>query len=176
MRTKTFLTAVLLWFGSMSLTAQGPAEKLFEKYSGREGFTSVIITQNMFELFADIEAGEEDEFINLAKSLNMIRILAEDEETESPEGINFYSELMAEFPGNAYEELMIVRKKDQDVRFYVRKEKDKIRELVMIAGGEDDNALIIIDGDIDLKTISNLSKSMQIRGMENLEELEEGNK
>ncbi len=42
----------------------------------------------------------------------------------------------------------------------------------MIAGGTDDNALISIQGDIDLKTISKLSKTMKIEGMENLEEIE----
>ncbi|MEZ5197060.1 MAG: DUF4252 domain-containing protein [Bacteroidales bacterium] len=54
-----------------------------------------------------------------------------------------------------------------------QKEGKNIKELLMVVGGQDDNALISIQGDIDLKTISKLSKSMNIDGMENLEEIEE---
>ena len=49
------MMALPLW-----LSAQSPADALFDKYSGQDGFTSVHITQHMFRLFADI-APEEDE-------------------------------------------------------------------------------------------------------------------
>ena len=80
---------------------------------------------------------------------------------------------MADFPEGKYEELMVVKKKGQDVKFYILKEGKKISELLMIVGGDEDNALISIQGDIDLKTISKLSKTMNIDGMENLEEIDE---
>ena len=83
---------------------------------------------------------------------------------------------MTDFPKEKYEELMVVKKKGQDVKFYVLKNGQKISELLMIVGGVDDNALISIQGDIDLKTISKLSKTMKIEGMENLEEIDKGEK
>ena len=55
------------------LNAQSPADELFDKYSGKDGFTSVYITQHMFSLFADVDT-EEDEsgFLELVKNLNCI--------------------------------------------------------------------------------------------------------
>ena len=90
--------------------------------------------------------------------------------------MNFYDEIIKDFPEDGYEELMVVKKKDQDVRFFIRKEGKIIKELLMIVGGNEDNALISIQGDIDLKTISKLSKIMNIEGMENLEKIEEEEK
>lgn len=157
------------------LLAQSPADQLFDKYSGEEGFTSVYITQHMFSLFADVETEEDEEgFVELVKNLKCIKIVAVDEESKDlNSGINFYDEIMKELPADQYEELMVVKKKDQDIKFLIHKEDKIIMELLMIVGGVEDNALISIQGDIDLKTISKLSKTMNIEGMENLEEIEE---
>ncbi len=179
MKTKKRMTiiaamvALPLW-----LAAQSPADALFDKYSGQEGFTSVYITQHMFSLFADIETEEdEDGFIELVKGLKCIKIVSVDEESpELNKEVNFYKEIMTGFPKDKYEELMVVKKKDQDVKFYILKEGKKISELLMIVGGVEDNALISIQGDIDLKTISKLSKTMNIEGMENLEEIDKEEK
>jgi len=175
MKKLKFKIGIILWvFVPMFLAAQSPADELFDKYSEMDGFTSVYITQHMFGLFADIDTEEdEDGFVELVKNLNCIKIVSVDD--ESPEmnaTVNFYDEIMNDFPKTKYEELMVVKKKGQDIKFLIRKEDKVIKELLMIAGGTDDNALISIQGDIDLKTISKLSKTMKIEGMENLEEIE----
>lgn len=155
--------------------SQSPADALFDKYSGQEGFTSVYITQHMFGLFADIETKEDESgFFELVKNLDNIKILSmEHDSTGKVPHVNFYKEIMSDFPEDEYEELMVVKKKDQDIKFFIRKEGGKIAELLMVIGGVDDNALISIQGDIDLKTISKLSKTMELEGMENLEEIED---
>lgn len=175
MRNLKFKIGMIIWvFVPIMIAAQSPADELFDKYSEMDGFTSVYITQHMFGLFADIETEEdEDGFVDLVKNLKCIKIISVDD--ESPEmnaEINFYDEIMKDFPETKYEELMVVKKKGQDIKFLIRKEGNNIKELLMIAGGTDDNALISIQGDIDLKTISKLSKTMKIEGMENLEEIE----
>ncbi|MCD4698098.1 MAG: DUF4252 domain-containing protein [Bacteroidales bacterium] len=171
---KMFLVSLVV--APFMLSAQSPADALFDKYSGEDGFTSVYITQHMFSLFADVETPEDEEgFLELIKGLNCIKIITVDDEN-APEmnlKVNFYDEIMKGFPDDLYEELMIVKKKDQDIKFLIHKKEDKISELLMIIGGVEDNALISIQGDINLKTISKLSKSINIEGMENLEEIEE---
>lgn len=155
--------------------AQSPADELFDKYSGQDGYTSVYITQSMFDLFADIDNEEkEEQFSDLVKDLKCIKILSlENDSSENPKKVNFYDELMDDFPKQKYEELMIVKKNGQDIKFLVWKDGKMIKELLMIIGGIDENALISIQGDINLKTISKLSQTMDIEGMENLEEIEE---
>jgi hypothetical protein len=174
------LTVALLCAWTGLLPAQNsPADALFEKYSGKEGYTSVYITKAMFDLFSTIETSEDEkDFVKLASSLDCIKILSADKEDGKVvnKHINFYDEIMANLPANKYEELMTIKEKDSDVKFYIFKQGLKIREFLMVVGGKESNALISIQGDIDLKTISRLSKTMKIEGMENLDKLEEEQK
>jgi hypothetical protein len=172
---KMILSLVMLAFLSFPLisNAQNRAiDKLYEKYSGRDGFTSIVINKNMFELFSNIETDEENkDFAKAISGLIEIKILASD--NGDFEG-NFHDIVMKELPMDEYIELMVIRSKDQDVKFLIKKEKDgKISELLMISGGKgDDNALISIIGDIDMNTISKLSKTMGVAGLENLDKLD----
>ena len=52
----------------------------------------------------------------------------------------------------------------------IRKKGDVITEFLMIGGGKD-NVLIYITGNINLKSISKLSKAMDIEGMENIDKV-----
>jgi hypothetical protein len=176
MKTQLLKIAIFLFSLSPSLLlAQSPADKLFDKYAGEDGFTSVYITKHMFNLFANVETEDDkDEFVKLVKNLECIKILSlEKDSTQTKPKVNFYDEIMVKFPKDQYEELMVVKKKDQDIKFLIRKEGEKIKEFLMVIGGLENNALISIQGDIDLASISKLSKSLDIDGMENLEEIEE---
>ncbi|MFH0999533.1 MAG: DUF4252 domain-containing protein, partial [Bacteroidota bacterium] len=73
-----------------------------------------------------------------------------------------------------YKELMSIKENGTDVKFYVLEKGNIISELILIAGGSgSDNALIVIKGDIDLASIGNIAKSMNINGMEQLGKLKE---
>ncbi len=172
---KMILSLVMVAFLSFPLisNAQNSAiNKLYEKYSGRDGFTSIVINKNMFELFSSIETDEDNkDFKKAISGLIEIKILAS--ENNSFDG-NFYDVIMNELPMEEYTELMAIQSKGQDIKFLIKKEKDgKISELLMISGGTgDDNALISIIGDIDMNTISKLSKTMGVAGLENLNNLD----
>jgi len=156
----------------------GPIDKLFDKYAGKDGYTTVYITKYMFNMFknTDESADEDaDELNKVLGKLNSIKILAVDDPTFVPKGTNFYDEIMKELPREKYNELMVVKEKDSDVVFLAREEKGTIVELLLIAGGSSvsDNVLISIQGEIDLENISKLSKSLNIQGMESLEKMDE---
>jgi hypothetical protein len=145
-----------------------PIDKLFEKYSGKEGFTTVFISQYMFDMFKDVETSDKD-FDSLVKGLKSIRIISVDKSSpNAPKNINFFTEVMKNLPMKDYKELMVIKQKDQDVKFLVREVQGKIAELLLITGGKD-NTFICIEGMIDIKSIAKLSKSMNIDGMEPLE-------
>ncbi len=80
---------------------------------------------------------------------------------------------MKDLPRSEYEELMVVKDSESDVIFLAREESGVIVELLLIVSGDDDNALIAITGEIDLKTIAKLGSALDIDGMEELENLEE---
>lgn len=146
-------------------------DKLFDKYSGREGYTSVYISKYMFSMFSNLDP-DNKEFNDLVGKLSSIKILAADNSVPNS-NVNFYRDIVKELPISQYKELMVIREKDKDMKFLIMEVNGRILELLLIVGGKDDNTLICIQGEnINLKNIAKLSKTMKIDGLENLEKID----
>ncbi len=162
---------IILTLSIISLTLfsqKSPVDEIFDRYSGKEGFTSVYISSRMFSLLAKIDS-EDEEFRNLVTSIKGIRILSIDS-TMNVSGLNFAAELLPKLNRNGFEELMTVREKDGEVWFMIREAGGKIAELVMVTGGHG-SSVVSITGDLDLRTIASLSDSMGIEELEGLEKV-----
>ena len=74
----------------------------------------------------------------------------------------------------AYSELMTVDGEDGKVKFLAKQDANgKIKELLMIVGGSDETLIMSLTGLIDMQTISEISKSINVQGMNNLQKLKE---
>ena len=169
------IVLMLIFTGVLpALQAQSIMDKLYDKYSGQEGYTSVYISKYMFDMFRNNEANVEtsEQMDQIMSKLNCIKILVTDDDPATPVPVNLYTEIMKVIPSSPYKEIMMVKEKDQDIKFFVREEKGKVTELLMVIGGKTESVLISIQGDIDMKNISKLAKSMDIEGMDNLEKIE----
>lgn len=165
---KLILITAVFCLASVLNGQTNPVEEMFDKYSEKEGFTTVYISGRMFNLFSDksSEAGA-----NVMRRLKGIRILT----IEDPllnKSINFYTELSRKLDKSAYEELMVVKEKNEVTRFLIRQKGDIITELLVVSGGTEGNVLISITGDLDLKAISELSKKTGIDELKELENIE----
>jgi len=174
MKTKTLILMLLTLMISVSAMSQkDPVDRIFDKYSGQEGYTTVYISSKMFSLFAEIDP-DDQELQDMMNGLKSIRILASDDSDESVgEGINFYKEVMKDLAVEKYEELMVVKDGNQDLKFLIREESGKIVELLLVGGGDGDNVLISIRGIIDMKNIGKIGKALDVEGLENLEKIDE---
>jgi hypothetical protein len=153
------------------LEAQTTAiDDLFDKYSEKEGYTSVFISSKLLGLFASKDANREDGS-NIIKRLKSIRILTVDDSLLN-QNVNFYKELSKKLDLSAYEELMVVKEGPDVTKFLVRQKGDIISELLMITGGPGNNTLISIKGDLDLKSLSELSKDTGIDELKDLEKID----
>ncbi|MFZ4704689.1 MAG: DUF4252 domain-containing protein [Bacteroidales bacterium] len=166
---KILISITLILFSFVVYAQNSAVDQLFTKYADKDGFTTVSISKGMFSLFAN-ENESKDEFNNAIKGLESIRILSPDE-TVKKGSLNFYKEICNSLPLAQYEELMSVKEKDQVFKMLIRKKGSVITEFLMIGGGND-NVLICITGNINLKSISKLSKSMNIEGMENIDKVD----
>jgi hypothetical protein len=167
---KKIVVALALIMSSFLVNAQNSAvDQLFAKYADKDGFTTVSISKAMFSLFAS-ESESKDEFNQAVRGLESIRILAPDSSTAVKMKLNFYNDIIKSLPVAQYEELMSVKEKDQVFKMLIRKKGNIITEFLMIGGGNE-NLLISITGNIDLKSISKLSKAMDIEGMDELDKV-----
>jgi len=167
---RVFLLIIFTLALTIAKSQNSAVDKLFDNYSSKEGYTSILISKYMFSMFSDVNP-ENKEFNDLVSNLSGIKILANNSDQDNV-GVNFYNEIMKELPSKEYKELMVVKEKDQEVKFLVKDVNGVIVELLLIVAGKTDNVLICIQGEnINLKNIAKLSKSMKIDGLENLEKI-----
>ena len=148
-----FIPVLLL---PLMLTAQNTSiDKLFDKYYGKEGFTTVMVTEDMFEVIANMEA-EKGEIEGTLGKVKRVRVIAQEDEADV-EGVNFMEELKGvEF--DDYKELVVVKEADQEVLILAKEEDGRLRELLVLVGGED-NVLVSVEGSFtmdDLKALGDL--------------------
>ncbi|MCB8999148.1 MAG: DUF4252 domain-containing protein [Bacteroidales bacterium] len=134
---------------------QKSIDLLFDKYANRDGFTTVTLNGSMLKFAAcfddDKDAGK------VADKLTEMRILVQEDKAMQVE--NFYDVIMKDFDLKGYEEVMRVRESNQDLRMLVRTQDDRIREFLMIGGG-DDNMVIQIKGNMSLDEAKQLSSDV----------------
>ncbi len=167
---KIFLSFTALCLTLMMQAQSGPVEEMFNKYSEKPGFTVVSISSKMFSMFAnkDTEKKDADEIINRLKSIKILSV----EDSLLNKNLNFYSELSKKLDLSVYEELMVVKEGPDITKFLIKQTGNTISELLVITGGPGGNSLISIKGDLNLKNISDLSKSLDMQELKSLDKIE----
>ncbi len=159
---------MMLCFPLLLRAQSGPVDVLFDKYNGKDGYTTVVLTKSMFELFSAMSDDKSDQdFKDITKRLTGIRILSCECKGGAKASLDFYRDVTRVVAAPQYQDLMVINDGGDQVKFVIRKQGDRISELVMMAAGSD-ACLISLQGDIDLKQVSKLSRSMNIKGMEHL--------
>jgi hypothetical protein len=171
---KKIVAVVLLVVAVSGAQAQDAISKFFSKYQNDESFTQVNVSSKMFSLFTNMEAEtqEDKEVLDAISKLKGLRILMKENTSDAK---SLYKEAFALVPVKEFEELMSVRDKDKDLKFYIKENAGKISELVMIMGGVDDFMVLSLFGEIDLKQVSRIGKKMNVHGLENLQKINDGN-
>ena len=170
MKKIIILIAVCIGF---SANAQNDVvTNLFNEYYDNEDFTKISVSSKMFELFTNIEPGDEneEEILEAISKLKGLKVIAADSIGNSKK---LYADAVKKISKNGYEELMEVKDAQEDMKFMISEKDGIINELVMVVGGHKSFFVLSLYGEIDLKNISKLSKSMNVKGMEYLQQLDE---
>ncbi len=168
---RIFIGGMLLMFTLFTMGQTSAVDKVFDKYSGKEGYTTVYISSFMFNMLNSLETDdpEFDEFKKATAGIKSIKILTQ----EGGNSVAFGAELLEMLPRSEYQEMMVVKDQDEDVLFLAREEGGKITEFLLIVSGGGEDVLIAIQGDIDLESISSIASGLDIPGFENLEDIED---
>lgn len=150
------------------------AQSIFDKYEEMDEVSSVIVNKNMFELLVkmdvDVDDPEAREFMEIAKSLSGVKVFVTEDKGVSSD---MQSTVDRYLKSASLSELMRVKDKDANVKFYIRegKDSDHVSELLMFVTGIKDvdmddrkieTVLLTLTGDIDLTKIGSLTKKMNL--------------
>ena len=174
MKYLSIIIILLIGFAN-PINAQDAITNYFDKYMEDERFTVVYISPKMFELFAkvvddiDTDDPESKAVMDIAQNIKGLMVLTTDEEPKA-----FYKEAMTTINTKSYDLLMSVRDEGENVRFYTKDENGAdISELLLLVGSEDEFVMVSFVGEINLSEIAQLANSMDVKGMEHLDKLEE---
>ena len=168
---RIFLGGILIMLTLLAVAQNSAVDRVFDKYSGKDGYTTVYISSFMFNMLNSLETDdpEYNEFKKATAGIKSIKILTQDGSNSEA----FGAELLEMLPRSEYQEMMVVKDQDEDVLFLAREEGGKITEFLLIVSGGGEDALIAIQGDIDLESIASIAAGMDMPGLENLEDLED---
>lgn len=154
----------------------GFSQSIFDKYEDMDHVGSVIVNKGMIDLVSKIGGLSDDaearEFMEVAQGLQGVRVFM----TEDLDVSADMSETVRNYlKSSKLEELMRVKDKDVNVKFYVRegKKKDHVTELLMFVSGLDnvkmdthgrklETVLVSLTGDIDLNKIGSITNKMDL--------------
>ncbi len=159
--------------------AQSPIDKVYEKYAGQERFTSVNFSREMFQMFQQMIGDKTDtsalEMKKMMEQLTGLKVLSYSIDSNNmTKAVAIYNEFAGLFPASQYKEIMTVNEGRESYKFMTRQEVGgKVNEMVMLMKGKNEVALICLTGNIDLSSISKLSKGMNIKGMEKLQKMKD---
>ncbi len=154
----------------------GSAQSIFDKYEEMDEVSSVIVNKNMFELLmkmdVDVDDPEAKEFMDIAKSLSGVKVFVTEDKAVSAD---MKATVDRYLKSSSLSELMRVKDKDANVKFYIRegKDSDHVSELLMFVTGINnadievndrkiETVLLTLTGDIDLTKIGSLTKKMNL--------------
>lgn len=153
---KRFLVIIILTITATFAYSQKSIDDLFERYAGKDGFTTVTINGNLLKLAHCL--GDNDDEKSFPANITEIRVLAQEDKSMNVE--NFYNLVINDIDLKNYDEFMRVKKSDQDLRMLVRSEGNKFKEFLLIAGGTD-NALIQVKGSMTYEDAKKFSKDAE---------------
>ena len=152
---KILFSALIIAF-SVSLYAQPNGFKdIYYDYKGGEGVVALRIPGFVMRFagaIADLE-GPERKLLRSLKSVTVLTI----EEADLYPGVNFAKEMNITNLGSGYHLMLEVHDGDEDVIIAVREKKGKIRDLIVIVGG-DENVLVHVRGRMESDLLENLAE------------------
>ena len=160
-----------------AMIAQTAIDHLYDKYAGEKGFTSININPEMFKMLSSMDMNDSSEKAqeaqNVMEQVTGLKMLVYEPDEGEPNA-EFLNEIKTLTKVEGFEEMMSVNEGDEVVKFLVKKGKDgKMSEMLMIVLEDDEAVVMSISGNLDMKTISEISKSMNIDGLDKFEEIDE---
>ena len=154
----------------------GFSQSLFDKYEDLDNVTSVVVNKSMFNLLSKIDVEVDDpeakDFMDIAQSVNSLKVFTTDDKDV---GADMLVSVNKYLKSESLEELMRIKDKDANVKFYIKsgKDDDHVSELLMfvtgmknvdvdIDGRKFETVLLSLTGDIDLNKINSLTKKMNL--------------
>ena len=154
---RVILFALVVAIPALMVAQNSAVDKLFNKYKGQDGVTTVQISPELFQMVNAMGIDELDNSEIPFDKVASVKILTIEDE-EKYQDVNFYDEIKGELKTDDFAEVMTVDDGGETVRMWMKAEKAVVSEFLLIVGG-DDNVLIYITGNFNMNDLEGLAES-----------------
>nr|WP_321354298.1 DUF4252 domain-containing protein [uncultured Draconibacterium sp.] len=171
-------------FPVLAQQSQSLFEQLTEKYATQDGFSASMLSSDMFDLYLKKKNIDEDsELASALESLDNILVISQsrfgvepseffgDEKPVKKEksgDSELFEDIIKHYKQNGYSLLKTEKRMGEEVKVYLQRNDGLITALALITNSSRSTSLVELDGDIDLATVADLNKALNLRGLENL--------
>ena len=99
----------------------------------------------------------------------------EKNQAQKKEKEQLFNEIVDHYKNNQYTLFKTENQSGEDFKVYLKKENDIITSLALITNSSVSTNLVELDGDIDLTTVAELNKALNLKGLEKLYKLDNSN-
>ncbi len=150
------------------------AQSQFDRFEDIDGVSSVIVNQKAFELMSKIGAETDDEYLDLIKNINTLKVFATEDKNVAKQ---MRAEADSYLKSGKLVELMRVKDENDNVKIYVKEGSNEnfVKELFMFVNnasdGDHETVIISLTGNIDLRQVSKLTDKMDLPGGDELKKV-----
>ncbi|NQU53452.1 MAG: DUF4252 domain-containing protein [Bacteroidetes bacterium] len=183
------LVVVVLTLPTQAQQTKTFFKTLTDKFAEQDGFSASMITSDMFDLYLKKRnIDEESPVFEALKKLDKVMVVSQsslkrafverdvssnDFQTKNEVSSNeIHKTFLNHYNTDEYTLFKTEKRLGEDVKVYLKKSNEKIESLALITNSSVSTNLIELQGDIDLKTISELNQALNLRGLENLYKIE----
>ncbi|MCK0147001.1 DUF4252 domain-containing protein [Arenibacter sp. F26102] len=154
----------------------GFSQSMFDKFEDLDNVSAVVVNESMFKLLSKINVEVDDkeaqDFMDIAQNLKNLKVFITEDKKVS---VDMQTTMEKYLKSSSLQELMRVKDKDANVKFYIKsgKDEDHVSELLMFVTGikngnleindrKFETVLLSLTGDIDLNKIGSLTQKMNL--------------
>ncbi|MFK7810137.1 MAG: DUF4252 domain-containing protein [Saprospiraceae bacterium] len=161
---KIMILFALACFANLAFAQNNFISQYYSDYEKDPSFSTINISEKTFSMFADIETEDIDEQRVLSAFAELTGVKVVNKE-QVKNGTALYEDAeMTILNDERYEELARVNTQNGDFVFMIREEGSVVKEFTVITGSSEQFFMGTLYGDIDLKSISRLTKVIQKQG------------
>lgn len=137
---------------SSSIFAQNSVKKFYNKYKHKENVTSVKVQGWMIKsVLAFVEDFEGEDIV---KKVTKLRVLTM--ENGNLVSAKDFNELVKDAKAESFEDLMVIRDGTTNVRFMIKENEKKIKNLLVLVSESDEFVLISLECNLKWKDLKNI--------------------
>lgn len=170
MKTKIYqstlgISLLFLIIAGCGSIGKSTSQLIYEKYYNMDGFSQVVFPPQFVLKFIPEENKDQKDVI---ENMDDIRILFYNNDNNENKSSEYFNRVNKTLVQDGFEDMMIINDNKSKVVIKIKKKNEMVRELFILTNSDDNFAMLILSGKVDLNKITKVAKDLDFTEMKDL--------